>query len=397
MRVLVSTSAGEGHFGPLAPFATALRDAGHDVAVAAPASFAGSVAAAGFELRPFADVPRSLAGSVFAQLPNLSRHEADAIVGSDVFAGLNIAWALPALRRTVAEWRPDVILREPTEYASYVLAQEFGIPQVLVPIGLAATTQMLADVAVERLSAFGAPDGCPGLTDGPTATWMPASMEDPAVPGPERTRRYAPTPAVQSALPTARSLPDCWPGSALADHPLLYVSFGTVAAAIGFFPGVYRGVLDALDGLDVRVLITTGRAGDPTALGTLPPNVHAEQWVPQADVLAQTAVLISHGGYGTMLGALAAGIPQVALPLFSGDQYLNSARLRATGAGIELDGPASLPDVRGAIERILAGDCTATVARTVAAEIAAQEPLSTFPDYLTSILSDSGAQRCSQP
>ena len=31
MRVLVPTTAGSGHLGPLVPFATALRDGGHDV------------------------------------------------------------------------------------------------------------------------------------------------------------------------------------------------------------------------------------------------------------------------------------------------------------------------------------------------------------------------------
>jgi UDP:flavonoid glycosyltransferase YjiC (YdhE family) len=48
MRVLFSTTAGTGHFGPLIPFAKACTAAGHTVAVAAPGSFADAVTGAGF-------------------------------------------------------------------------------------------------------------------------------------------------------------------------------------------------------------------------------------------------------------------------------------------------------------------------------------------------------------
>jgi len=44
MRVLVSTTANDGHFGPLQPFARACTAAGHEVRVAAPASYGGALA-----------------------------------------------------------------------------------------------------------------------------------------------------------------------------------------------------------------------------------------------------------------------------------------------------------------------------------------------------------------
>ena len=44
MRVLLATTANDGHFGPLAPFARAIRAAGHEVRVAAPASYAVALA-----------------------------------------------------------------------------------------------------------------------------------------------------------------------------------------------------------------------------------------------------------------------------------------------------------------------------------------------------------------
>ena len=58
MRVLASTTANDGHAGPLFSFVRALRAAGHQVAVAAPTSYADRVAQAGFQHLPFADAPR---------------------------------------------------------------------------------------------------------------------------------------------------------------------------------------------------------------------------------------------------------------------------------------------------------------------------------------------------
>ncbi|MEO7423214.1 MAG: hypothetical protein ABIU87_12595, partial [Ornithinibacter sp.] len=74
MRVLASTTAGAGHMGPLVLFARACVDAGHEVIMAAPASFADSVAAAGFDHCPFPDVPPEVLGSVFGRLSTLPQH-----------------------------------------------------------------------------------------------------------------------------------------------------------------------------------------------------------------------------------------------------------------------------------------------------------------------------------
>lgn len=55
MRVRCATTANDGHFGPLLPFARARLGAGHEVRVAAPASFGGAVARTGLPHEPFAD------------------------------------------------------------------------------------------------------------------------------------------------------------------------------------------------------------------------------------------------------------------------------------------------------------------------------------------------------
>ena len=85
MRVLVSTTAGSGHLRPLVPFATALRDGGHEVLVAAPESFAPAVARGGFPHAPFPDAPPEELGAAFAGLAGLPNDEGNVVVVRDVF------------------------------------------------------------------------------------------------------------------------------------------------------------------------------------------------------------------------------------------------------------------------------------------------------------------------
>jgi UDP:flavonoid glycosyltransferase YjiC (YdhE family) len=132
-----------------------------------------------------------------------------------------------------------------------------------------------------------------------------------------------------------RPLPDWWPGNR---DPLVYVTFGSVAGRLGLVPGVYRAAVEALSDLPVRVLVTTGQDSDPAELDPLPPNAHAERWVPQAGVTPHADAVVCHGGYGSMLGSLAYGLPLALLPLFGGDQWHNARRVAQVGAGVALEG-----------------------------------------------------------
>ena len=120
-----------------------------------------------------------------------------------------------------------------------------------------------------------------GLPSDPAAERLLAApyltLAPPSLDGPEPAA--APRRFREAAAPAAKPLPDWWSG---ARTPLVYLTLGSVAGSMGFFPGVYRAAIDALAPLDVRVLVTTGRDADPAELGPLPANVHAERWVAQA-------------------------------------------------------------------------------------------------------------------
>jgi UDP:flavonoid glycosyltransferase YjiC (YdhE family) len=122
---------------------------------------------------------------------------------------------------------------------------------------------------------------------------------------------------------------------------------------------------------------------DPGALGGFPANVHVEAWVPQRDVLPRVTALVCHGGSGTVLGALGAGLPMVVVPLFA-DQPHNARRIAAASAGLALPAPDANA-LRAAIERVLADPELRRGARRVADEIAALSTVERPTDPLIGI------------
>jgi glycosyltransferase len=83
------------------------------------------------------------------------------------------------------------------------------------------------------------------------------------------------------------------------------------------------------------------------------------------------SAVVGHGGFGTTMTALAGGVPQVVVPLFSSDQFINAARVAEVGVGVCVDGGvegvAGLPD---ALARVLGEPAFGQAARDMAEEIA---------------------------
>ena len=377
MKVLVATTAGAGHVAGLLPFAAAAARAGHEVRVAAPASFAPTVEGAGFAHERLGDADPAVLGSVFGRLASLTRAQANAVVLSEVFGRIDTAAALPAMREVVARWQPDVVLREPAELSSYVAAQEAGVPLVQCNIGLDRFDDQLLPHVEEPLHELG--QSTEGLRTAPRWTVVPPGFDERAddAAGPLTAAREPATAVARGGLPSP------W---GRAEDPLVYVTFGSVTAAMGLFPGVYRAVLEQLADLPVRVLMTLGTQGDPEALGTLPDSVRVERWWPMADVLPHAELVLGHGGFGTTQAALVAGVPQVVLPLFASDQFLNAARVQAVGVGRAVvapdaadlpsaavfpDGPEATGQVGDAVREVLAGPRWRDRARGLAAEVQA--------------------------
>jgi MGT family glycosyltransferase len=149
-------------------------------------------------------------------------------------------------------------------------------------------------------------------------------------------------------------------------RPLVYATMGTVFNR----PASFAPLVDGLAGAGVGALLTVGRNLDPSELGDVPPAIRVEQFVPQRQVLASCAAVVSHGGSGTVLGALAAGLPLVLLPQ-GADQFENATRCERAGAAVVLAPDEVTGDaVAAALRLVLSKPAYAEAARVIAAEFA---------------------------
>jgi MGT family glycosyltransferase len=110
-------------------------------------------------------------------------------------------------------------------------------------------------------------------------------------------------------------------------------------------------VIDGLAMLPVSGIVTTGQAIDPGALRPSH-NVTVVGAAPHSEVLKHTRVVVTHGGHGTVVRALAAGVPMVIMPQ-GRDQADNAARVTARGAGVTLKSTAASEKVADAVRLVL--------------------------------------------
>lgn len=133
-----------------------------------------------------------------------------------------------------------------------------------------------------------------------------------------------------------------------AGGPPLVFTFGS---GMRHADELFRAGIDATQQLGCRAVVLTR---DHSQLPhTLPPTVHHEPYVPLADLLPHVALLMHHGGIGTVSQGLASAVPQLVTP-FTHDQPDNARRLERLGAGLSLS-PSRLRsrDVARAIDTLL--------------------------------------------
>ena len=115
-------------------------------------------------------------------------------------------------------------------------------------------------------------------------------------------------------------------------RPFVFASFGTLQG--GRLP-LFRRIAQACRQLDVQVLIAHCGRLDANAERRLLDD--GATWVtdfaPQEAAIARADAVITHGGFNTVLDALAAGKPMLALPMVF-DQPGIARRLERVGAGL---------------------------------------------------------------
>lgn len=359
MRVLCSFVGGRGHMEPLLPIARAARDARHEVAFACRPSMTGAVAAEGFDAVAIGpDVSAPTARTPLRD-PDPVYEEA---VMRDGFASRTARARAEDLLQVLSTRDVDAIVADEVDFGAFLAAERLGIPYVSVVV-LAAGGFARPDLLAAPLGALRAELGLPA---DPELTMLhrhlllapvPPSYRDPAHPLPAST--LAIRPAALEAHEDRRR--DDRPA-----RPRVYVTLGTI---FNMESGdLFERLLAAVSDVDADVLVTVGDGLDPEELPAVPEHVWVERFVPQHLVLPHADVVVSHGGSGSVIGALAHGVPLVLLPM-GADQPHNARRCVELGVGRALDPVRATPqDLRDAIQSVLGDDRHRSQAQRLADE-----------------------------
>jgi UDP:flavonoid glycosyltransferase YjiC (YdhE family) len=162
-------------------------------------------------------------------------------------------------------------------------------------------------------------------------------------------------------------------------------------APIAFTPGTanahaqrfLQAGVEAAVRLNRRALLLTRRGHQVPR--DLPPSIRHVSYAPFSQLLPRCAALVHHGGIGTCAQALAAGIPQLVMPM-GFDQPDNAARLKRLGVGAALV-PAKFTGARVASEltTLLSHPAAAAACRHWSQAIAASRPIDETCDLLERI------------
>ena len=365
MRVLMSCRPLYGHYAPMVALAKALLEVGHQVRFATGEPLLATIRADGFETAK-AGLSAQEITDLRAADPVLAGAAATGMAiafFSRSFAGFEVPPRVEDLTRIVHDWSPDLLVHEMSEFAGPLVAALEGLPAVnhsYGPLVEAHVMEAAGATAAEHWLDRGLPAPDRGGMYGHLYLDIaPPSLQFPYISTVPSVQPLRPVP-----LPGGNSQASPWL-SQLGPQPVVAVTFGTV---FNNRLDLYRVVIDALGDTDLQVVIASGRSEAAKGLGSLPSNVQLHEWVPWAELIARSSVVVTHGGAGSSLGPLSAGIPLVMIPL-AADHFKNTVLVSATGAAVALDAGALTPSqLRDAVSTAL-GESARTAAQRIAEEI----------------------------
>jgi len=322
VRVLFTGPAAAGHLFPMIPAAQALRAVGHEVL------FAGSqpldrLREAGFPIVEIGD-GRDIREVFQEATGEEARYVAPELTSDQILDRAAHAFSLVSrptvdgLLETAEGWGADLLVHDSFQAAAPLVAAKLKIPSVIQNFGVTSGLDMARRLAGHFTEAYER-YGVAGPAEATALDIIPASL------GGDRgslRMRYLPYNGggtVPAALLRRGS------------RPRVVVTLGTVLTEVDGVSAIVR-LTEAAASVDAEFLLAVGDA-DLAPLGALPDNVRPLPWVPLAELLTAADALIHHGGSGTMLTALQAGLPQLLLPQ-GADHFINADALTATGAAL---------------------------------------------------------------
>ena len=398
-RYLFSATDGGGSVPPLLSVARALVERGHDVRVQLDRILHDEVRAAGAEPVDWNRAPQrpdnSPTSFVIKDWEARTPLGAFAAARDQVMVGPAARFAADTLDE-LARRPADVVVTDMFLLGAQVAAERAGVPCATLapnlmglpgwgvpPVGpgfapargrlgrardRAAGTVMsrVFDTGLEPLNAVRAQHGLapvPSVLDQLGGCDLMLVLTSPAF----EYAGYAPPANVRVTGP--RLDDPAWAGTRWVpppgDEPLVLV--GLSSTYMKQAPLLQR-IAAALGTLPVRGLVTTGPAVAPAQIAA-PANVTVARAAPHREVLRHAAAVVTHAGHGTVIKALAAGVPVLAMPL-GRDQLDNAARVAYHRAGLRLAPRARPQRIAAAVRRLLDEPAFTEGARRQAAGIA---------------------------
>ncbi|MDH5669295.1 MAG: glycosyltransferase [Nitrospira sp.] len=388
-----------GHLNPMIALADALRTRGHRVTFFLLGDPPASVKTAGFQIV-------LLGGSIFppdqyrAGLQRLGSLQGRAALKQTFAMGARAAEAILKVGPTAARAAGiTALLVDQASFPGGTVADELGIPfatvcnalllhsEPTVPpffthwqpqdswlsrtrtrVAWAGLNRLYAPILTriqERRRQLGLP-----IPTQIAATWsdriqisqQPEAFEFPRQELPNQLRFVGPL-----RLPNGYQ-PVPFPWDRLDSRPLIYASLGTLQNRV---EGTFRTIVDACEGLETQLVISTGHGVAPEKLGELPGHPIIVPYAPQLDLLSRSALAVTHAGLNTVLDSLSTGVPMVTIPI-TNEQPGIAARVAWAGAGENIIPKQLTPErLRAAVVRVRSDSSYRTAAEQIRESIKA--------------------------
>jgi UDP:flavonoid glycosyltransferase YjiC (YdhE family) len=369
VRVLVVTWAPGGNLPPILAAASVLARRGHDVAVLASGETREAAERLGVEVTGYRRSPEPDTSVAFEQ-------QAELMMATT--AGAEIA--LDA-RDALDEVRPNLAVVDCMLPAALAAARAAGTPTVSLVhflYGLARTQMLEAGggwtTDLESLAATHRMLGLAPARDG-LAAWEAPELVLVSAPLWLDLECDAPRHVIHAGPLGIDRLPH---PARTRKRPQILLTFSTTV--MEGQAALIERVCDGVALLGVDAVLTLGPAVDSDSV-RVPENIDVVAVADHDRLMSTCAAVVGHGGLGTVLRALAHGVPQLVLPL-GRDQAFNAGRVEQLQAGIQLPTDAPPEEIRTALGDLLTDPRMREAAARTACRIAADEPERTAAEAL---------------